>query len=109
MATGAAGAIAAAVARARREIHEHFEEAGAFDPGQAITYEPPDHIHQTQFEMLVGSGVLQPTGDGRYWLNLEVERLVEERRRIAAILMLQIVAVIAVVGIATVAVFRALH
>jgi len=109
MATGAAAAIAAAVARARREVHEHFEGAGAFDPDQAVAYEPPDHIHKTQFEMLVGSGVLRPTGDGRYWLDLQAERLEEERRRRAAVLMLKIVAVVAALAIAAVAIFGIRH
>ena len=109
MATGAAAAIAAAVARARREIHDHFEQAGAFDPRHAVAYEPPDHIHQSQFEMLVGGGVLQPTGDGRYWLNLEAEQLMEERRRSAALLMLKIVAIVAALAIAAVTILSVRH
>ena len=109
MATGAAAAIAAAAARARREVHAHFEDAGAFNPGQAIAYEGPDHIHQTQFDMLVDSGVLRPTGDGRYWLDLQAERVEEQRRRSAAILILKIAAIAAALVIAAVAIFSARH
>jgi len=93
MASGAAAAIAASVARARREIREHFEEAGAFDPASAVGYEPPDHIHERQFELLVGRGVLRPIGDGRYWIDREAERLEDERRRSAAMMAFKLVAI----------------
>jgi hypothetical protein len=59
--------------------------------------------------MLVGSGVLQPTGDGRYWLNLQAERLIEQRRRSAATLMFKIVAVVAAVAVAAIAITDTLH
>jgi hypothetical protein len=93
MASGAAAAIAAAVARARREIREHFEEAGADDPASAVGYDPPDHIHERQFELLVGRGVLRPVGDGRYWIDREAERLEDERRRSAAMMAFKLVLV----------------
>jgi hypothetical protein len=84
MASGAAAVIAAAVARARREISEHFEQAGAFDPAHSVRYEPPDPIHERQFEILVGRGILRQLGDGRYWIDREAVRIEAERRATAA-------------------------
>jgi hypothetical protein len=96
MATGAGAVIAAAVARARREIREHFEEAEAFDPGRAVAYEAPDRIHRRQFDLLVGRGILRQTGDGRYWMDREALRLEQERRDAAAVVMFKII----VIGVA---------
>jgi hypothetical protein len=109
MASGAAAAIAAAVARARREILEHFEDSGAFDLGNAVSYEPPDHIHERQFELLVGRGILQPVGDGRYWIDREAERLEDERRRSAAMLLFKLVLIAVALSLAGVAIVTALH
>jgi hypothetical protein len=104
MASGAAAAIAAAVARARREVAEHFEEAGAFDPRAAVGYDPPDHLHEQQFELMVGRGILRPLGDGRYWIDREAERLEEERRRSAAILAFKLVLIGVALAIAAAAI-----
>lgn len=95
MATGGAAAVAAAVARARRQVEEHFSEAGAFDPMHAVGYDPPDHLHARQFEMLVGRGIVRETGEGRYWVDRDAMR-VENQRRMAA---LRIVFVIIIAGL----------
>jgi hypothetical protein len=107
MATGAAAAIAAAVARAQRDIREHFENAGAFDPQSAVSYDPPDHMHERQFELMIGRGVLRPEGRGRYWIDRDAERLEEERRRSARTLMLKIVLVAVALAIAAAAILSA--
>lgn len=104
MASGAAAVIAAAVARARREIREYFEEAGAFSPTNAVQYEPPDRIHERQFELLVGRGIVRDSGDGRYWIDREAIRLEDERRAAAAKFMFRIVAIVVVVAIGTIAI-----
>ena len=104
MATGAAAAIAAAVARAKRDIREHFESAGAFDPDSAVSYDPPDHMHERQFELMVGRGVLRPEGRGRYWIDRDAERIEEERRRSAGFTVLKIVLIVAALAIAAAAI-----
>jgi hypothetical protein len=109
MATTATHIIAAAVARARREIGEHFAEHEAYSPSRAVTYEPRSRIHQRQFEILVGRGVLKQTADGRYWLDRDAFRLEEERRRAAAIMMLKIVLIgvaLAILGAALITAAR---
>jgi hypothetical protein len=105
MATSAATAIAAMVARARREVREHFDESNAFDPAHAVTYDPPDRMHERQLERLVGRGILRETGGARYWMDREALRLDEERRRRAGFTVLTIIAIgIAIaIGVAAIA------
>lgn len=109
MATGAAAAIAAAVARAQREIREHFEASGAFDPASAVPYDPADHMHERQFELLVGRGVIRPEGRGKYWIDREAEQMEQERRRSAAKLALKLILIGVAVAIGATAVVTALH
>jgi hypothetical protein len=91
MATSATTVIAAMVAKARREVREHFDQRNAFDPNHAAAYDPPDSMHRRQFDHLVGRSILRSTGDGRYWIDREAEKIEEERRRAAAILVLKII------------------
>jgi hypothetical protein len=104
MATSAATVAAAVVARARREVREYFETRNADSAARAVEYAAPDHIHQRQFDALVGRGILRPTGDGRYWIDREAVRAEEERRRAALKTMLVIIAVVVVIAIGVVAV-----
>ena len=92
MATSGAAAVAAAVGRARREVREHFGEAGAFDPGKALSYEPPSYLHKRQLELLIGQGILRETGDGRYWIDPSaVMREAAERRSALKVLFVLVV------------------
>ena len=108
MATSAATVAAAAVARARREIREHFESRNTFDPGHAVAYDPPRQMYQRQFDALIGRGILRGTGDGRYWLDREAALREDERRRAAAILMLKIILIAFVLAVAGVSIWTAL-
>lgn len=109
MASGAAAAVAAAVARAQREIRDHFEGAGAFDPATAVTYDPPDPFHGRQFELLVGRGVLRPQGRGRYWIDREAEQIEQQQRRSAAVLALKLILIGAALSVAAGAILSAMH
>jgi len=100
MATSASTVAAAVVARARREIREHFERNDAFSVERAVAYDPPDRVHRLQFEALVGRAILRPTGNGTYWFDREAERAVEERQRAAGILILKIALIVFAIGIA---------
>ena len=100
MATSASTVIAAAAARARREIAEHFEKNNAYAPEDAVAFEPSGPMQRRQWDSLVGRGVARPTGDGRYWIDREAQRLEDERRRAAAFLMLKILLAAFAIGIA---------
>jgi hypothetical protein len=109
MATNASHIAAAMAAKARREVHRHFEEKVAFDPAHAVAYDPPSRLHRRQFDSLVGRGILVSTGDGRYWLDRDAIRLEQERRRAAAILLLKIILAGLALTIAGAAIFSAVH
>lgn len=104
MATSAATIVAAMPAKARREIREHFEQANAYDPANAVAYDPPDQMHRRQLDLLIGRAIARETGDGRYWIDREAERLEEERQRAAARLVLKIILIVCVVAIGVVAI-----
>jgi hypothetical protein len=106
MATSAATIAAAAVARARREVRVYFESRNADGASRAVEYVAPDHIHQRQFDGLVGRGILRATGDGHYWIDRAALRLEEERRRAAlkTVLVVVAIAVVIAIGIAAVTV-----
>lgn len=107
MATSGAAAVAAVAARARREVREQFETNNAFDADHAIAYEPPTRMHRSQLDSLIGRGIVRDAGEGRYWLDREAERLDEERRRAAAILVLKIMLIGVALTVAAVAIVNA--
>lgn len=104
-----ATAVAAAVARARREVRGYFEQRDAFDPSRAVPFDPPRRLHRKQLDQLIGRGVVKQTLDGRYWFDKAAYRLELERRSAAAKQMLLIVAVGLVLAFAAVAVIKAWH
>ena len=109
MATSATTVIAAMAARARREVLEHFEERNAFEPPNAVAYDPPDPMHQRQFDHLIGLGILRDTGTGGYWIDREAVRLEEERRRAAGVMMLKVILIAFALSIAGAAIVAALR
>ena len=78
-------------ARAHREIKEQFDRNNAFDPGHAVSYDPPSQMHRRQFDYLVGGGIVREGSEGSYWLDRDAEQIEEERRRAAGKLILKIV------------------
>lgn len=107
MATSGTSIIAAMAAKARREVREHFERERAFDRSAAVTYEPPSRMHRSQFDRLVGLGVVRPAEGGRYWLDPEAERVEEERRQAAAILVLKVAFIGLAIAVAVIAILTA--
>lgn len=81
MATSAGAVAAAAFARARREVLGHFDDAGAVNPDRAVPYDPPSHLHENQFESLIGQGILKETGSGLFWMDRGAAELEARRRR----------------------------
>jgi len=108
MATTAATVAAAMAAKARREIREHFDGADAFEPYHAVPYDPPDNMHRRQLDLMIGKAIVRETGDCRYWIDREAERLEEERRNKAAKLMFKILVIAIVISIGGVAIVKAI-
>ena len=107
MATSGATVAAAMAAKARRELGEYFERNNAFDPTRAVAYDPPSDMHRTQFDSFIGRGIIKETLGGHYWLDRDVERADEERRRAAAMVMLKIILIAFAIGIAAAAIMSA--
>lgn len=99
MATPAGAIIGAAAARARREVRAHFEDAGAFNPNNAVAYDPPSYLHERQFKSLIGQGILKQTGTERFWIDREaVELEAQQRRGALKILLVVILAGLVIAG-----------
>ena len=76
--------IAAAVARARREICDQLADARASDPANAVPYQPANGLQERQLARLIDDGIVRESGDGRYWLDAAgLER--EAAQRVARI------------------------
>ena len=88
MATSANTIIAAAVARARREVMHFFEERGADTATKAVAYEAPDSMHRRQLRALVRRGSLRSTGDGRFWIDRQATLRERERTKVAVKILL---------------------
>ena len=93
MATSAVNIIAAAVAKARREVRRYFEDRDAFGPSRAVAYDPPGRLHRRQLERMVARKIIQTTADGRYWIDRAALRQEQERQSAAAWTAFVIVAV----------------
>jgi hypothetical protein len=93
MATSASTIIAAAVAKARREVRQHFEDSDAFDAARAVTYDPPDGMHRRQFKRLVDRNIVRKDETGRYWIDRVALRREQERQKAAVWMALAIIAI----------------
>ena len=92
----AVGAVAAARARARREVLEHFRLAGATRPESAVDLPEVRLIGERQIERWEERGVLRAAAGGGYWLD-EAAYAVDEaaRRRRKGIVLAVVFAVLA--------------
>lgn len=81
VATNVVPIIAAAAARARRKVLNHFFLWHATSPDQAIEYTPPTMLEHRQFDRMVKSGVIRTAAPGLYWVDLAANEAADERRR----------------------------
>jgi hypothetical protein len=66
----ATSAVAAAIAKARRDIQHHFFSHDAVRPDRAVSFEPSSRIQQRQFERMLSRGIIREKGPGLYWLDV---------------------------------------
>ena len=69
-----ATAVAAMMARARREIDELFFDNDAFSPERAVDVAPRMRVQQRYLDRLIAEGVVREASPGRYWLDLPAYR-----------------------------------
>jgi len=63
--------IADIARRARSGVVAHFVEHEATSAEAALIYQPQHHAERRALSFLMGSGVVQMTGEGRYWVDEE--------------------------------------
>jgi hypothetical protein len=90
----ATSAIAAAVARARRDIQHHFFSHDAVRPDRAVAFEPYSRIQERQFERMRERGIIHEDKNGRYWLDV-VAYDIDLRQRFSRVRLLLLVIVVA--------------
>ena len=66
----ATSAVAAAVARARRNIQHHFFSHDAVRPDRAVPFQPDRHIERRQFDRMMRRGIIHEAKPGLYWLDV---------------------------------------
>ena len=71
----------ATVARARRRVIRHFNDARATRPTRATAYEPATGIDERQFAKLMHLGVITETEPGLYWFDKAMLDEVEGKNR----------------------------
>ena len=73
--------VAAAAARARRRVINHFCVWHAISPEEAIEYSPPSLLEQRQFDRMLKGGVIKAAQPGLYWIDLAASEAADARRR----------------------------
>ena len=72
------GAVAAAMARARRRVVSHFMSRNAVSPEKAVSFSPERRMEQRFFDRLCDKGVIVPAANGTWYLDapkFDVKRL----------------------------------
>lgn len=91
-----ATAVAAAVAKARRDIQHHFFSHDAVRPDRAVAFDPTSGIQRRQFERMQTRGIIHQAKPGLYWLDV-VAYDVDLRERFNRV---RIVLLVIVIGLA---------
>ncbi len=92
--------IAAAVAKARRDIQHYFFSSDAVRPERAVRFEPYNRVQQRQFEHMQARGIIKDAARGRYWIDV-VAYDADMRRRMGRLrIIIALVALLLLGGIA---------
>jgi hypothetical protein len=92
----ATSAVAAAVAKARRDIQHHFFSHDAVRPDRAVEFEPRNGIQRRQFERMRSRDIIREAGPGLFWLDV-VAYDVDLRQRHSRV---RLVLLVLVIGLA---------
>lgn len=79
--SGAPSIIGALAARARRNIRAHFFAHHAVTAEEAVPFLPQRRIERTQFEHMLGAGIVREAGRGHYWFDLVAWQKQQDRTR----------------------------
>ena len=98
-----ATAVAAAVAKARRDIQHHFFSHDAVRPDRAVAFEPNRRIEERQFERMRSRGIIREAKPGLYWLDVVAYDIDLRQRftRVRWLLLVMVVGLAVALGFAT--------
>jgi hypothetical protein len=80
-----ATAVAALMAKARREVEDLFYDNEAFSPDRAVGFEPRDHVQRRFLDQLIGEGIVREAGPDRYWMDLDAYEQMRRKRLISVL------------------------
>ena len=98
-----ATAVAAAVAKARRDIQHHFFSHDAVRPDRAVAFEANRRIEERQFERMRPRGIIREAKPGLYWLDVVAYDIDLRQRftRVRWLLLVMVVGLAVALGFAT--------
>jgi len=98
-----ATAVAAAVAKARRDIQHHFFSHDAVRPDRAVAFEANRRIEERQFERMRSRGIIREARPGLYWLDVVAYDIDLRQRftRVRWLLLVMVVGLAVALGFAT--------
>jgi hypothetical protein len=98
-----ATAVAAAVAKARRDIQHHFFSHDAVRPDRAVAFEPNRRIEERQFERMRSRGIIREAKPGLYWLDVVAYDIDLRQRftRVRWLLLIMVLGLAIALGFAT--------
>ena len=99
----ATAAVAAAVAKARRDIQHHFFSHDAVRPDRAVAFEANRRIEERQFERMRSRGIIREAKPGLYWLDVVAYDIDLRQRftRVRWVLLVIVVGLAVALGFAT--------
>ena len=96
-----ATAVAALMAKARREIENKFFDNNAFSADRAVEIEARVPVQQRFLDQLIAENIVHQVGPNSYWLDLKAYEKMRRARMIAAFwiigLFLVVLAVVTIV------------
>ena len=98
----ATSAVAAAVAKARRDIQHHFFSHDAVRPNRAVAFDPRNGIQRGQFERMRSRAIIREASPGLYWLDVVAYDIDLRQRfnRVRIVLLVLVLALAVGLGIA---------
>jgi hypothetical protein len=97
---GVVAAAGAARARAQREVISFFMSSNAVGPNQAVAFTLDRRLEQKCFGRFRNLGVIQPAGNGGYYLDIPAYDAYQRRQRRMVVVILLIGVLVMAIGIA---------
>ena len=98
--------IAAAVAKARRDIQHYFFKADAVRPERAVRFEAHNRIQERQFDRMRSIGIIHEAKPGYFWIDIPAYDS-ELQRRLRTLRTILLVVLFAALTFALVATYAA--